>query len=449
MVLTPPAVYEDQIIDHNEIYAECESRFGRPTDFAIRSTYNPRTDNYFGFCGAYAPPLITYRRDLWDPLGGVPATWNGVLTGGRRINLLHKNPIGISLAAEHNGEHTLRAILYSFGGSIQDEAGNPALASKPTLEAIRYVKSLYEQAMLEDVLTWDASSNNRFMLTGDGSLTLDTISIVRASENTHLPIADQLGLAGVPEGPAGRLAPTFGLHTYFIWSFAQNIDLAKRFLVDYVAQSRQGFIASEFQNMPTFPQAVPDLRQLAAEDPASAIAPGKYETALAIDHAHGAVQRYLVHLDLAATLAHVVLELAHRGAKRVPDRDVDVLVRVVSGPGMRYRQLLAGRVDLDPDPEQVALVAMAMLLFHDHAATGDPVGEALELGYLLADSGLNGRRGIHLTEADLEGSLHLVLALARLCVLLAGGTADRRSYLLPVVAGALTSRSDRRTRRGA
>ena len=39
------------------------------------------------------------------------------------------------------------------------------------------------------------------------------------------------------------------------------------------------------------------------------------EATLAIDHAHGAVQRYLVHLDLAPVLARVVLELAHRSVE--------------------------------------------------------------------------------------------------------------------------------------
>jgi hypothetical protein len=56
-------------------------------------------------------------------------------------------------------------------------------------------------------------------------------------------------------------------------------------------------------------------------------------------------------------------------------------------------------------------MAMAMLLLHDDAAAGDPLGEALKLGRLLPDASLDRRRGIHLTEADLQGSLHLVLAL--------------------------------------
>jgi multiple sugar transport system substrate-binding protein len=165
--------------------------------------------------------------------------------------------------------------MYSFGAAVQDGAGNPALKSKETLEAIRYVKALYQEAMPEEVLTWDAASNNRFMLTGEGCLTLDTMSIARASETTQLPLANDLRIAKAPEGPAGRLAPSFGILTYFIWSFAENIAGAKQFLVDYTASSQKGFLASGFQNMPSFLETAPDLMQMVANDP-SATPPDKY-----------------------------------------------------------------------------------------------------------------------------------------------------------------------------
>ena len=67
-------------------------------------------------------------------------------------------------------------------------------------------------------------------------------------------------------GPSARLAPSFGFLTYVVWNFAENIQGAKRFLVDYVANSRQAFLASGFQNMSTFPDAVPDLAALVAND---------------------------------------------------------------------------------------------------------------------------------------------------------------------------------------
>jgi multiple sugar transport system substrate-binding protein len=60
-----------------------------------------------------------------------------------------------------------------------------------------------------------------------------------------------------------------------VWSFAENIEGAKRFLVDYVASLRAGFIASGFQNMPCWPGAMPDLATVVAHDP-GANPPDKY-----------------------------------------------------------------------------------------------------------------------------------------------------------------------------
>jgi multiple sugar transport system substrate-binding protein len=275
MLLEPPAVHEDQVIDHREIYEECERRYGTAPEFAIKSTYNPKTDTYFSFCNAFLPAVLTYRKDLWDAVGATPDSWDDIRRGGRQIKLLHESPVGISLAPEPNSNHTMRAIMYSFGASEQDPGGNPDLKSKQTLEAIRYVKALYEQAMTEEVLTWDPTSNNSFMVAGSGCLTLDTMSIARASEKLQRPFAKDLQLAKAPQGPAGRLAPSFSIVTYFIWNFAKNGEGAKQFLVDYTGHTRQGFLASGFQNMPAFLEAVPDLAQLVAND-ASATPPDKY-----------------------------------------------------------------------------------------------------------------------------------------------------------------------------
>jgi len=42
----PPPVYEDQVIDHAEIYQEVERKWGKPIDLAIKSTYNPKTKKF-------------------------------------------------------------------------------------------------------------------------------------------------------------------------------------------------------------------------------------------------------------------------------------------------------------------------------------------------------------------------------------------------------------------
>jgi multiple sugar transport system substrate-binding protein len=275
MFLTPAAIYEDQVIDHREVYEECKRRYGQVAQFGVKSTYNPKTNKYFGLALGYQTAVITYRKDLWEAVGTTPDTWADVLTGGRRIKLLNGKPVGFSLATETNCEWTMRAIMYCFGASEQNPDSNPALKSKATLDAIDYVKTLYEEALPKEVLTWEVLSNDQFMLNGDGCLTLDSVSPCHGSERLELPIADDLRLARMPGGPAQRLGPAWGLATAFIWSFAENIEGAKQFVVDYIGSSRQAFTASEFQNMPIWPGAVPDLANMVAAGPDSGTG-GKY-----------------------------------------------------------------------------------------------------------------------------------------------------------------------------
>jgi multiple sugar transport system substrate-binding protein len=276
MFVSPPPVYEDQAIDHRDIYEECERKYGKALDLAIKSTYNPKTKKFYAFADSYVPDPINYRKDLWDAVGTVPDTWEDIRRGGRKIKLLHDKPVGIGLAPEHDTNYAMRAILYSFGASEQDAEGNPILKSKETLEAIKFVKALYEETMIAEVLTWDASSNNRFMLSEQGSLAVNPISITRTAENQKLPVAGNLWLAKAAQGPVRRLGPYAVMDFYVIWKFADNIDGAKQFLVDYIGNFRQGFLASEFYNFPCFPQTVPDLKTLVARDD-KANPPEKYK----------------------------------------------------------------------------------------------------------------------------------------------------------------------------
>ena len=57
------------------------------------------------------------------------------------------------------------------------------------------------------------------------------------------------------------------MDVYVIWKFAENIDGAKQFLVDYIGNFKQAFLASEYYNFPCFTQTVPDFKSLIANDP--------------------------------------------------------------------------------------------------------------------------------------------------------------------------------------
>jgi multiple sugar transport system substrate-binding protein len=205
-----------------------------------------------------------------------PNTWDDIRVGGRKIKQKHGIPVGIGLASEIDTNMALRAIMYAYGSSVQDAEGNPVLKSKATLEAIKFVKALYEETMTDEVFSWEASSNNRFMLSGKGSLALNAISITRTGENKKMPVVDNIWLAKAAAGPVRRIGLEHVMDVYVIWKFAENIEGAKQFLVDYIGNFRQGFLASQFYNFPCFPQTVPDLQQLISNDP-KANPPDKYK----------------------------------------------------------------------------------------------------------------------------------------------------------------------------
>lgn len=275
MFLSPPASYEDHVIDHRDIYTECEKRFGKPLEIAMKSTYNPVTKKYFGFSDSYVPDPVNYRKDLWDDVGVVPDSWDAIREGGRRIMQRHRIPVGIGMSDELDSSMALRSILHCFGGAEQTAEGRPNLDSRQTLEALRFAKALYTETMTDEIFSWDASSNNRLMLAGKGSLTLNAISVTRTGENERIQIADKISLGKPAKGPVTQVGVMHLMNAYVIWKFARNIDGAKKFLVDLTAESRNAFLASEFYNFPTFPQLVPDLKQLVAVDK-KATPPNKY-----------------------------------------------------------------------------------------------------------------------------------------------------------------------------
>ncbi|HET7262682.1 MAG TPA: extracellular solute-binding protein [Casimicrobiaceae bacterium] len=269
MFLWPAPTYEEQVIDHREVYEEVARKHGKPIDLAVKSTYNPKTKKYFGFSDSFVPDPVNYRIDLWSEQGMPkgPTTWEDVRKVGKAIKDKRNIPVGIGLSAELDTAMAMRTILYAFGGSVQNADGEIDLKSKPTLEAVEFVKALYHDTMTPEVMAWDPSSNNRAMLAGQVSLVLNAISITREGENKKLPIVGEIGLTRALMGAKRAIGLEHVMDCYVIWKFADNKEGAKRFLVDYIDNFHKGFDASEYYNFPCFPSTVPDLSKLLAADP--------------------------------------------------------------------------------------------------------------------------------------------------------------------------------------
>ncbi len=266
--LAPPARYEDQVIDHTSIVSEIERQVGRYGDLGRRSTFNPKTQRYFGVSHYFVPAPVIWRHDLWNSIGHSPASWDRVREAAPLLKDLG-HPIGLGQANEPDSNFALLSLLMCFGASLQDESGAPALDSPNTVEAVAFMADLHARGQENAVFSWKPESNNQYLLGGRGSLVMNAISAVRRAEDLGIPFSRELWLWPVPQGPRGRISVGQYTGVYSIWRFAKNREAAERFIADLCVASSDAVEASNMFNFPTFPGATPwsELYAAAAKDP--------------------------------------------------------------------------------------------------------------------------------------------------------------------------------------
>ena len=263
--LASAAPFEDHVIDHREILEEVEAKVGSMTPFVERSVFNPKTQKYFAFPDFWTPNPVHYRTDLWSAIGLSPGTWEDVLAAGGRLKA-QGHPIGIGMGPDPESNVILLGLMHAFGASIQNEDSNVVVNSPATVEAVKLGAAIFRSAMTDDVLNWDITSNNRYLISGRGSLILNGLPAIRALEAQDPAMAAKVGLLPVPAGPAGRASP-YVVSLYVIWRFSENQEMAKRFLVDLATDYRDPFLQSQFVQVPSFPGAVRDFADQVAKDP--------------------------------------------------------------------------------------------------------------------------------------------------------------------------------------
>jgi multiple sugar transport system substrate-binding protein len=269
MFLSPPAAYEKSTIDMSHVYQEVEKKHGKKIDLAHKSTYNPNTKRYFAFSDAYTPDPGNWHKDMWTEAGypNGPDTYDDLRAGAKKIRDKSGHPCGLGLAQELDTSMAMRAILWSFGGAEQDETGNVTINSKNTIEALKFMKALFQESETPEVFTWTPPSNNQAMLAGRVSYVANAISISRQSEREHLPIDSKIMISQALKGPVRRIAAEHVMNCYTIWQFAENKEGAQQFLIDYMDHFHEGFEAGQFYNFPCFPTLVPDLKKEISNDP--------------------------------------------------------------------------------------------------------------------------------------------------------------------------------------
>jgi multiple sugar transport system substrate-binding protein len=193
---------------------------------------------YHGIPWFYVSLPMAVRTDLLAEVGEeLPDTWEDVRRIGQKLKA-KGHPLGIAYSHCEDSNNTLRGIIWSFGGKeVEKDGKTVVLNSKETVEAYKFMKALYEDAMDGDVLAWDDRNNNVCLNSGKCSMIFNPISAYISARNdkalipnTETPIHLVINHILPPKGPAGRHMSS-GVGYVGIWEFSPLKDLAKEFLV--------------------------------------------------------------------------------------------------------------------------------------------------------------------------------------------------------------------------
>lgn len=252
----PPAAFEPSVIDLTDAVKEAERRFGKQVSYCKRSSYNPTTNKYYGFCHGWVIDPGDYRKSLWDKAGKAegPETWDDLVTYGGSIKRDQGVQLGIGLSQEIDSNMAARALLWSYDTGVQDKNQNVIINNDKTIAAVEYMAKLFKEAMTPEVFAWGAASNNRLLIAGKASYILNSISAYRSGQKTKPEVAKDVFFVPPLKGPRGTAwASEHVVYNYVVPEYAKkNADTAQAFLLALVENYDQAMYNSELYNSPAF-----------------------------------------------------------------------------------------------------------------------------------------------------------------------------------------------------
>lgn len=260
-----PASFIEGLQPLDDINAAAGAAFGDQAETCRHTSYLPSKDEWYGFCHGWVVDPGVYRTDLWADAGypDGPLSYADLLEGGGKIFQDTGIPVAVGLSPELDSEFFARALIWSYGGTLQDEDGNVTLDSPQTLAAVKYIKELFENALTPEVFAWNPASNNQAYIAGTASYIQNSISFFRSAQDIGKPVTENTGFRPGLKGPDGEVH--MPAHIWFINVMPKyvtdenEIQAAKNYLLDLENNYSQATYNSKLYNFPAFATQAPQL----------------------------------------------------------------------------------------------------------------------------------------------------------------------------------------------
>jgi hypothetical protein len=168
------------------------------------------------------------------------------------------NPIGIGLGTTSDSVDSIGAFFHAFNAKLVDENGDITANSDEVRAALTYLAEL-GPLLAPDAPAWDDASNNKWLVSGNGSQIWNPPSAWAVAKRDAPAIAEQCWTHGAPAGPNGRFCP-FLAYFWGIWQFSEQKEAAKSLLAymcseeaSYrMVEASSGYDIPAFSNMLKF-----------------------------------------------------------------------------------------------------------------------------------------------------------------------------------------------------
>jgi multiple sugar transport system substrate-binding protein len=160
------------------------------------------------------------------------------------------HPVGIPYSQTPDSNDDLLPMMWAHKAYMFDKDGNISFRKKEIVDILKFGSELFNQTMTDEVLSWDDSSNNRFIASGKGAVVCNPISAYRTAAKDNPDVYRNLDIVKTPLGPGGMRINYGRTMSYGIYNFSKVQDLAKEFLYEMNKEGLRGMEASTGYNGP-------------------------------------------------------------------------------------------------------------------------------------------------------------------------------------------------------
>ncbi len=216
--------------------------------------------------------LMFYRKDIFEEKGLTPPVdYDGLLEVCEKINDPANNFYSIACRGEKIAlTSQFSPFLYGYGGAYFKD-GTCAFNTQENLEAAKFYGKLLGTYAPEGILTAGYSQMTQLFNAGQVAMCIDAIALYQTLiDPNESAFYDKVGVAPIPEGPAGRHSYKQVVWGSSIYSGSRNKEAAWEFMKFVAGKDIAADITPK--GMPTFRASVWEDERVTSEMPADYIA---------------------------------------------------------------------------------------------------------------------------------------------------------------------------------